>query len=45
MSRRGLEKGDAIMTAEEAKNRWASYATDIDQALAEIDAAQGRDSD
>ena len=43
MSRRGLEKGDLIMTSEEAKNRWPSYAADIDAALAEFEAAK-RDS-
>jgi hypothetical protein len=37
MARRGLEKADQVMTPEEAKARWPSYAADIDAALEEID--------
>jgi hypothetical protein len=41
MARRGLEKADQVMTPEEAKARWPSYAADIDAALEEIDRKEG----
>ena len=34
MARRGMERKESSMTAEEAKERWSSYAEKIDEALA-----------
>ena len=36
MARRGMERKESSMTAEEAKKRWSSYADKIDEALATL---------
>lgn len=36
MARRGMERSESTMSAEDAKERWQSYASDIDKALKEI---------
>ena len=42
MSRRGIEPRSRVMTGEEAKADWTSYASDIIQALAAIAFKNGR---
>jgi len=44
MSRRGIEPRSRVMTGEEAKADWTSYASDIAQALAAIASKNGRSS-
>ena len=36
MARRGMERKEISMTAQEAKKRWSSYADKIDKALAAL---------
>ena len=36
MARRGMERKESSMTAEEAKKRWPSYADRIEEALATL---------
>ncbi|BCG85132.1 hypothetical protein MesoLj113c_12420 [Mesorhizobium sp. 113-3-9] len=40
MARRGMERSESTMSAEEAKERWHTYASDIDKALQEIAATK-----
>jgi len=44
MLRRGIEPRNRVMTGEEAKADWTSYASDIAQALAAIGSKNGRPS-
>jgi hypothetical protein len=44
MARRGIEPRNRVMSGEEAKADWASYADDIARALAEIATQQSRRS-
>jgi hypothetical protein len=43
MLRRGIEPRSRVMTVEEAKSDWTSYASDLDEAAAAI-ASKGRPS-
>jgi len=36
MSRRGIEPKEEVMSIDEAKKQWASYAAEIDAALAKL---------
>ena len=44
MSCREIEPGNRVMTGEEAKADWASYANEIAQAVAAIASKKGRPS-
>ncbi|MDX8432844.1 hypothetical protein RFN25_05275 [Mesorhizobium abyssinicae] len=45
MARRGMERSESTMSAEEAKARWFTYASDIDKALQQIAAEKSDRSD